>query len=124
MSDIYVGIREETEDRKDESVLRQHVCPSCGNVDILTGDEELDKDVKPSRDGAKLNSRFYPPKFSDVIMKEVRTMKERFIVRIDNATIGKFDTAIEANNFAKAISEIYVATITVTWIVDTEYSWF
>lgn len=47
MDDIYVGIREETEDRIPESDLRQHVCPSCGNVDILTGDEELDKDVKP-----------------------------------------------------------------------------
>ena len=47
MSDIYVGIRKETEDRKDESLLRQHVCPQCGNVDILTGDEEFDKDVKP-----------------------------------------------------------------------------
>lgn len=47
MDDVYVGIREETEDKKDESLLRQHVCPSCGNVDILTGDEELDKDVKP-----------------------------------------------------------------------------
>lgn len=47
MSDIYVGIREVTENRKDESVLRQHACPQCGNVDILTGDEELDKDVKP-----------------------------------------------------------------------------
>lgn len=47
MSDIYVGIREEMEDRKDESLLRQHVCPQCGNVDILTGDEEFDKDVKP-----------------------------------------------------------------------------
>lgn len=47
MSDIYVGIRKETEDGVPESDLRQHVCPSCGNVDILTGDEELDKDVKP-----------------------------------------------------------------------------
>lgn len=47
MDDIYVGIREETNGKKDESLLRQHVCPSCGNVDILTGDEEIDKDVKP-----------------------------------------------------------------------------
>lgn len=47
MSDIYVGIRKDTEDGIPESDLRQHVCPSCGNVDILTGDEELDKDVKP-----------------------------------------------------------------------------
>ena len=47
MSDIYVGIREETEDGTPESDLRQHVCPQCGNVDILTGDEEFDKDVKP-----------------------------------------------------------------------------
>lgn len=47
MSDIYVGIRKETEDGVPESDLRQHVCPQCGNVDILTGDEELDKDVKP-----------------------------------------------------------------------------
>jgi predicted RNA-binding Zn-ribbon protein involved in translation (DUF1610 family) len=58
VSDIYVGIREEreeTEDRKDESVLRQHVCPSCGNVDILIGDEEFDKDVKPILAGDKLD---------------------------------------------------------------------
>lgn len=55
MSDIYVGIRKETEDKKDESLLRQHVCPSCGNVDILTGDEEFDKDVKPIPAGDKLD---------------------------------------------------------------------
>lgn len=47
MPDIYVGIREETNGKKDESLLRQHACPSCGNVDILTGDEEIDQDVKP-----------------------------------------------------------------------------
>lgn len=47
MSDIYVGILKETNDKIDESLLRQHVCPSCGNVDILTGDGEFDKDVKP-----------------------------------------------------------------------------
>lgn len=47
MLDIYIGIREETSEGEPESDLRQHVCPSCGNVDILTGDEELDKDVKP-----------------------------------------------------------------------------
>ena len=55
MDDVYVGIREETNDKKDESLLRQHVCPSCGNVDILTGDEELDKDVKPILAGDKLD---------------------------------------------------------------------
>lgn len=47
MDDVYVGIREETNYKKDESLLRQHACPSCGNVDILTGDEEIDQDVKP-----------------------------------------------------------------------------
>lgn len=55
MSDIYVGIREETEDGVPESDLRQHVCPSCGNVDILTGDAELDKDVKPILAGDKFD---------------------------------------------------------------------
>lgn len=55
MSDIYVGIREETEDGIPESDLRQHVCPSCGNVDILTGDAELDKDVKPILAGDKFD---------------------------------------------------------------------
>jgi predicted RNA-binding Zn-ribbon protein involved in translation (DUF1610 family) len=55
VSDIYVGIREETEDRKDESLLRQHVCPQCGNVDILTGDEEFDKDAKPILAGDKFD---------------------------------------------------------------------
>lgn len=55
MSDIYVGIRKETEDGTPESDLRQHICPSCGNVDILTGDEELDKDVKPILAGDKLD---------------------------------------------------------------------
>lgn len=55
MSDIYVGIRKETEDGTPESDLRQHACPSCGNVDILTGDEELDKDVKPILAGDKLD---------------------------------------------------------------------
>ena len=55
MSDIYVGIREETEDGIPESDLRQHVCPQCGNVDILTGDEEFDKDVKPILAGDKFD---------------------------------------------------------------------
>ena len=55
MSDIYVGIREETAEEEPESDLRQHVCPSCGNVDILTGDEEFDKDVKPILAGDKLD---------------------------------------------------------------------
>lgn len=55
MSDIYVGIRKETEDGTPESDLRQHVCPQCGNVDILTGDEELDKDVKPILAGDRLD---------------------------------------------------------------------
>ena len=58
MSDIYVGIREETEDGVPESDLRQHVCPSCGNVDILTGNAELDKDVKPILAGDKLDEGF------------------------------------------------------------------
>lgn len=58
MSDIYVGIREETEDRKDESLLRQHACPQCGNVDILTGDEEFDKDVKPILAGDKFDEGY------------------------------------------------------------------
>ena len=58
MSDIYVGIRKETEDGEPESDLRQHVCPSCGNVDILTGDEELDKDVKPILAGDKLDEGY------------------------------------------------------------------
>lgn len=55
MSDIYVGIREDTEEGEPESDLRQHVCPSCGNVDILTGNEEFDKDVKPILAGDKLD---------------------------------------------------------------------
>lgn len=55
MDDIYVGIREETNGKKDESLLRQHVCPSCGNVDILTGDEEFDKGVKPILAGDMLD---------------------------------------------------------------------
>lgn len=55
MPDIYVGIRKETEDDVPESDLRQHVCPQCGNVDILTGDEEFDKDVKPILAGDKLD---------------------------------------------------------------------
>ena len=55
MSDIYVGIRKETEDGIPESDLRQHVCPQCGNVDILTGDKELDKDVKPILAGDRLD---------------------------------------------------------------------
>lgn len=55
MPDIYVGIREETSEGEPESDLRQHVCPSCGNVDILTGDAELDKDVKPILAGDKLD---------------------------------------------------------------------
>lgn len=58
MDDIYVGIREETEDGEQESDLRQHVCPSCGNVDILTGDEEFDKDVKPILAGDFLDEGF------------------------------------------------------------------
>lgn len=55
MSDIYVGIRNETSEEEQESDLRQHVCPQCGNVDILTGDEEFDKDVKPILAGDKLD---------------------------------------------------------------------
>ena len=55
MDDVYVGIREETAEEEPESDLRQHVCPSCGNVDILTGDEEFDKDVKPILAGDKLD---------------------------------------------------------------------
>ena len=55
MSDIYVGIRKETSEEEPESDLRQHVCPQCGNVDILTGDAELDKDVKPILAGDKLD---------------------------------------------------------------------
>lgn len=55
MPDIYVGIRKETEDGIPESDLRQHACPQCGNVDILTGDEELDKDVKPILAGDKFD---------------------------------------------------------------------
>lgn len=55
MSDIYVGIREETEDGIPESDLRQHVCPQCGNVDILTGDEEMDQDMKPILAGDKFD---------------------------------------------------------------------
>lgn len=54
MDDVYVGIREETNYKKDESLLRQHACPSCGNVDILTGDEEIDQDVKPLLRSKKL----------------------------------------------------------------------
>lgn len=55
MSDIYVGIRKETSEGEPESDLRQHVCPSCSNVDILTGDAELDKDVKPILAGDRLD---------------------------------------------------------------------
>lgn len=53
MSDIYVGVREEPAEK--ESDLRQHVCPRCGNVDILTGDEEFDKSIKPILAGGKLD---------------------------------------------------------------------
>lgn len=55
VTDIYVGIRKETEDGIPESDLRQHICPQCGNVDILTGDDELDKDVKPILAGGFLD---------------------------------------------------------------------
>ena len=58
MLGIYVGICKETEDGIPESDLRQHVCPSCGNVDILTGDAELDKDVKPILAGDFLDEGF------------------------------------------------------------------
>ena len=58
MSDIYVGIHKGTEDGVPESDLRQHVCPQCGNVDILTGDGELDKDVKPILAGDKLDEGY------------------------------------------------------------------
>lgn len=61
MTDIYVGIRKETSEKEPESDLRQHVCPQCGNVDILTGDDDLDKDVKPILAGGFLdeNVSFY-----------------------------------------------------------------
>lgn len=55
MPDIYVGIRKETSEGEPESDLRQHVCPSCGNVDILTGNAEMDQDVKPILAGDKLD---------------------------------------------------------------------
>lgn len=55
MDDVYVGIREETSEEEQESDLRQHVCPQCGNVDILTGDEEMDQDVKPILAGDKFD---------------------------------------------------------------------
>lgn len=60
MTDIYVGIRKGDDDEIPESDLRQHVCPSCGNVDILTGDAELDKDVKPILAGDMLDEEYGP----------------------------------------------------------------
>ena len=56
---------------------------------------------------------------------------KRFIVKIDEAILGEFDTVFKANEFAKAISSLYIGITVVdrlwemAWAYDAESStWF